>query len=47
MKAVVMNRTGDVEALAYSKWPDPVPGRGMVLVQIAIAGVNFMDIGMR
>nr|WP_311732117.1 alcohol dehydrogenase catalytic domain-containing protein [Variovorax paradoxus] len=24
-----------------------MPGRGMVLVQIAVAGVNFMDIGVR
>lgn len=47
MKAVVMNRTGDVGELAYVERPDPVPGRGMVLVQIAVAGVNFMDIGVR
>jgi len=47
MKAVVMNQTGDAGALAYVEWPDPVPGRGMVLVQIAVAGVNFMDIGVR
>ncbi|MDQ0586037.1 quinone oxidoreductase family protein [Variovorax paradoxus] len=47
MKAVVMNQTGDTGALAYVEWPDPVPGRGMVLVQIAVAGVNFMDIGVR
>ena len=42
-----MTQTGDVGALAYVKRPDPVPGRGMVLVQIAVAGVNFMDIGVR
>ncbi|KLN53563.1 quinone oxidoreductase family protein [Variovorax paradoxus] len=47
MKAVVMNQTGDAGALAYVEWPDPVPGRGMVLVQVAVAGVNFMDIGVR
>ena len=47
MKAVVMNRTGDVGVLAYVERPDPAPGRGMVLVQIAVAGVNFMDIGVR
>ncbi|WP_269759586.1 quinone oxidoreductase [Variovorax sp. E3] len=33
--------------LAYVDQPDPVPARGMVLVQIAVAGVNFMDIGVR
>lgn len=47
MKAVVMNQTGDAGVLAYVTQPDPVPGRGMVLVEIAVAGVNFMDIGVR
>jgi NADPH2:quinone reductase len=47
MKAVVMNRTGDAGVLAYVTQPDPEPGPGMVLVQIAVAGVNFMDIGVR
>ncbi|MDM0026369.1 quinone oxidoreductase family protein [Variovorax saccharolyticus] len=47
MKAVVMKQTGDVGVLAYLDQPDPVPERGMVLVQIAAAGVNFMDIGVR
>jgi len=47
MKAVVMNQTGDTGVLAYVTRPDPVPGRGMVLVQIAFAGVNFMHIGVR
>ncbi|RRH80050.1 quinone oxidoreductase [Variovorax beijingensis] len=47
MKAVVMNQTGNVDVLAHVTQPDPVPGRGMVLVQVAVAGVNFMDIGVR
>lgn len=47
MKAVVMNQAGDASVLAYVTRPDPVPGRGMVLVEIAVAGVNFMDIGVR
>jgi NADPH2:quinone reductase len=42
-----MNQAGDVGMLAYVDQPDPVPTRGMVLVQIAVAGVNFMDIGVR
>ena len=42
-----MNQTGDASVLAYVTRPDPVPGRGMVLVEIAVAGVNFMDIGVR
>ncbi|HYP70973.1 MAG TPA: alcohol dehydrogenase catalytic domain-containing protein, partial [Variovorax sp.] len=47
MKAVVMNRTGDVGVLAHVDRPDPVAGAGQVLVQVAFAGVNFMDIGVR
>jgi NADPH2:quinone reductase len=47
VKAVVMNQTGDIGVLAYVERPDPVPGAGQVLVQIAVAGVNFMDIGVR
>ncbi|MDQ0028091.1 D-arabinose 1-dehydrogenase-like Zn-dependent alcohol dehydrogenase [Variovorax paradoxus] len=42
-----MNQTGDVGVLAYVDRPDPLPAHGMVLVQIAVAGVNFMDIGVR
>ena len=47
MKAIVMNHTGGVGALAYVQRPDPVPGPGSVLVRITVAGVNFMDIGAR
>ena len=47
MQAVVMNETGDVDVLALTELPDPVPGAGQVLVQISVAGINFMDIGVR
>lgn len=47
MKAVVMNQTGDIGVMAHVERPDPVAGAGQVLVQIAAAGVNFMDIGVR
>jgi NADPH2:quinone reductase len=47
MKAVVMNQPGDTGVMAYVERPDPVPGAGEVLVQVAVAGVNFMDIGVR
>jgi NADPH2:quinone reductase len=47
MKAVVMNQTGDISVLAHVERPDPVPGAGQVLVEITVAGVNFMDIGVR
>uniref|UniRef100_UPI000D38901C quinone oxidoreductase family protein n=1 Tax=unclassified Variovorax TaxID=663243 RepID=UPI000D38901C len=47
MKAIVMTRTGDAGVLAHVDRTDPLPARGSVLVQIAVAGVNFMDIGVR
>ncbi len=47
MKAVKLNGAGDVDVLHYTDVPDPVPGEGQVLVEVAAAGVNFMDIGKR
>lgn len=47
MKAIVMNGTGGRETLEYVERPDPVAGPGQALVEIAFAGVNFMDIGVR
>jgi NADPH2:quinone reductase len=47
MKAIVMNGTGGREMLEYVERPDPVAGPGQALVEIAFAGVNFMDIGVR
>ena len=47
MKAIVMNGTGGREMLEYVERPDPVPGPGEALVEIAFAGINFMDIGVR
>ena len=47
MKAVVMNGTGGREMLEHVERPDPVAGPGQVLVDIAFAGVNFMDVGVR
>ena len=47
MKAIVMNGTGGREMLEYVERPDPEPGPGEALVEIAFAGVNFMDIGVR
>src|ERR1700738_2092889 len=42
-----MNGAGGREMLEYVERPDPVPGPGEALVEIAFAGVNFMDIGVR
>ncbi|MYN09852.1 zinc-binding dehydrogenase [Massilia sp. FT127W] len=47
MKAVVMNKIGGIDAMAHMERPEPVAGAGEVLVQVAVAGVNFMDIGVR
>ena len=47
MRVIVMNGAGGREMLEYTERPDPVPGRGEALVEIAFAGVNFMDIGVR
>src|ERR1700738_3359018 len=47
MKAIVMNGTGGREMLECVERPDPVAGPGEALVEITLAGVNFMDIGVR
>ncbi|APO66533.1 Zn-dependent alcohol dehydrogenase GroES-like protein [Rhizobium gallicum] len=47
MKAIVMSRTGGPEVIELVERPEPVPARGEVLVEVAAAGVNFMDIGVR
>jgi NADPH2:quinone reductase len=47
MKAIVMNGAGGREMLEHVGRPDPVAGPDQALVEIAFAGVNFMDIGVR
>lgn len=47
MKAVVMTRQGGPEVMEFAERPEPVPGPGEALIEIAAAGVNFMDIGVR
>ena len=47
MRAVVMNSTGGQKMLEYVERPEPVAGPGEALVEVAFAGVNFMDIGVR
>ena len=47
MRAVVMKGTGGQEMLEYVERPEPLAGPGEALVEIAVAGVNFMDIGVR
>jgi NADPH:quinone reductase len=47
MKAIVMNGIGGREMLEHVERPEPAAGAGQVLVEVAFAGVNFMDIGVR
>jgi NADPH2:quinone reductase len=47
MRAVVVKEHGGPEVLQLSDWPDPSPGPGQLLVNVAAAGVNFMDIYQR
>ena len=46
MKAVMMNRPGGPEVLEYVEQPDLAPGPNEALVEVAAAGVNFMDTGV-
>jgi NADPH2:quinone reductase len=47
MKAVVMTGPGGPEMMEVVERREPVPGPGEALVEVAFAGVNFMDIGVR
>jgi len=43
MKAVLCRRPGSPETLELADLPDPVPGKGEVVVDIAAAALNFFD----
>jgi NADPH:quinone reductase len=47
MKAVVMKEVGDTNVMEFVDWPEPVATPEHVVVEVAAAGVNFMDIGVR
>ena len=47
MKAIQVRATGGREALELCELPDPVPGKGEVLVKVRLAGVNFIDVYYR
>jgi NADPH2:quinone reductase len=44
MRAIVISATGGPEALTYTDHPDPEMNPGDVLVDVAAAGVNFIDV---
>jgi NADPH2:quinone reductase len=43
MKAIQIEEFGGPEVLRYRDVPDPVPGDGMVVIEVARSGVNFAD----
>jgi NADPH:quinone reductase and related Zn-dependent oxidoreductases len=44
MRAIVVSTPGDASALEYTEIPDPAPGPGEVLIDVAASGVNFIDV---
>ncbi len=47
MRAIVVEETGGPEVLRPGEAPDPVPGPGEVVVDLAARGVNFIEIYQR
>lgn len=47
MKAIRPSQHGGAELLTLSELPTPSPGPGQVLVKVAVAGVNFIDVYQR
>ncbi len=47
MRAIVVDRLGGPEVLTIADTVDPRPGPGQIVVRVAAAGVNFMDIYQR
>ena len=47
MRAIVVTANGGPEVLAVEDRPDPEPGAGQLLIDLAAAGVNFMDVYQR
>ncbi len=43
MKAVVVHGHGGPEVLSYEDWPEPFAQPGDLLVEVAAAGVNYID----
>ncbi len=47
MRAIMVSRPGGPEVLEVADVPAPEPGPGQLLVDVAAAGVNYMDIYQR
>ena len=44
MRAVVTTRNGSAEAVKVEERPDPVAGKGQLVIRVRAAGLNFADI---
>jgi NADPH2:quinone reductase len=47
MHAIFVGDYGGPEVMTWTEVPDPVPGPGEALVRLGVAGVNYMDTGVR
>jgi NADPH:quinone reductase-like Zn-dependent oxidoreductase len=47
MKAVVMNEYGGPQVLKFTDYPDPTPGPGEVMIKVAAASINPIDLLQR
>ncbi len=47
VRAVVVDQHGGPDVLRVRDWPEPTPGHGDLVVDVAAAGVNFIDIYKR
>lgn len=47
MKAVLFHTHGGPEVLEYADFPEPIPGRGEVLVRLHAAALNRLDLWVR
>jgi putative PIG3 family NAD(P)H quinone oxidoreductase len=47
MRAVTMSGNGDVDVLGWGELPDPIPGPGELLVDVAASAVNRADLLQR
>jgi NADPH2:quinone reductase len=47
MRAAVVTEFGGPEVIKTQDWPDPVPGAGEVLIEVAVADVIFVETAIR
>jgi NADPH:quinone reductase-like Zn-dependent oxidoreductase len=47
MNEIVIHRGGGPDVLQYEGVPDPTPGPGQILINVAAAGIIYSDIGAR